>query len=225
MGRVFRAVLTDNGTEFSDERAIADLVGEGPGETRLFYCDPRRSDQKGACERNHVEIRKLLPKGSGLRFDRLAPADLALAMSHVNSEPRGALRFSTPAPPFRALLGDAAAALRTLAAPRAQAGGTARLDLTLAGTTAEQVAAGIAGYYKDAATVKVHALNEALPENGLYSNAMAGTDRMELYMTVNAAGDQMMLVSLFDNLGKGSSGAAVQCMNLMLGFEETAGLE
>lgn len=111
MGRVFRAVLTDNGTEFSDERAIADLVGEGPGETRLFYCDPRRSDQKGACERNHVEIRKLLPKGSGLRFDRLAPADLALAMSHVNSEPRGALGFSTPARAFRAMLGEDAAAL------------------------------------------------------------------------------------------------------------------
>ena len=99
------------------------------------------------------------------------------------------------------------------------------LDLTLAGTTAEQVAAGIAGYYKDAATVKVHGLNETLPENGLYSNAMAGTDRMELYLTVNAAGDQMMLVSVFDNLGKGSSGAAVQCMNLMLGLEETKGLE
>ena len=99
------------------------------------------------------------------------------------------------------------------------------LDLTLAGSTAEQVAEGIAAYYKDAATVKVHALNEALPENGLYSNAMADTDRMELYMTVNAAGDQMMLVSVFDNLGKGSSGAAVQCMNLMLGLEETEGLE
>lgn len=54
---------------------------------------------------------------------------------------------------------------------------------------------------------------------------MAGTDRMELYSTVNAAGDQMMLVSLFDNLGKGSSGAAVQCMNLMLGLPETQGLE
>ena len=109
--RVFRAVLTDNGAEFSDERAIAALLGEGPGETRLFYCDPRRSDQKGACERNHVEIRKLLPKGSGLRFDRLAPADLALAMSHVNSEPRGALGFSTPARAFRAMLGEDAAAL------------------------------------------------------------------------------------------------------------------
>lgn len=109
--RVFRAVLTDNGAEFSDEGAIAALLGEGPGETRLFYCDPRRSDQKGACERNHVEIRKLLPKGAGLRFDRLSPADMALAMSHVNSEPRGALGFSTPARAFRAMLGDDAAAL------------------------------------------------------------------------------------------------------------------
>ena len=90
---------------------------------------------------------------------------------------------------------------------------------------AEAVAEGIADYYKDGAAVSVHALNEPLPENGLYSNAMAGTDRMELYLTVNAAGDQMMLVSLFDNLGKGSSGAAVQCMNLMLGLEETKGLE
>ena len=111
MGRVFRAVLTDNGAEFSDEGAVAALLGEGPGETRLFYCDPGRSDQKGACERNHVEIRKLLPKGAGIRFDRLAPADLALAMSHVNSEPRGALGFSTPARAFRAMLGDDAAAL------------------------------------------------------------------------------------------------------------------
>lgn len=110
-GRVFRAVLTDNGAEFSDEGAIAALIGEGPGETRLFYCDPRRSDQKGACERNHVEIRKLLPKGRGLRFDRLVPADLSLAMSHVNSEPRGALGFATPARAFRAMLGEDAAEL------------------------------------------------------------------------------------------------------------------
>ena len=99
------------------------------------------------------------------------------------------------------------------------------LDLKLAGTTAGQVAESIAAYYKDGATVSVHALNEPLPENGLYSNALSGSDRMELYLTVNAAGDQMMLISLFDNLGKGSSGAAVQCMNLMLGLNETEGLE
>ena len=111
MARVFGAVLTDNGSEFADEGTIAALLGEREGETRLFYCDPGRSDQKGACERNHVEIRKLLPKGRGLRFDRLAPADLSLAMSHVNSEPRGALGFATPARAFRAMLGADAEAL------------------------------------------------------------------------------------------------------------------
>ena len=42
---------------------------------------------------------------------RLVMADLALAMSHVNSEPRGALGFATPARAFRAMLGEDAAAL------------------------------------------------------------------------------------------------------------------
>ena len=112
MGRVFRAVLTDNGAEFADcagiERSALDPAAR---RCSVYYCDARQSQQKGGCERNHVEIRKLLPKGAGLRFDRLSPADMALAMSHVNSEPRGALGFSTPARAFRAMLGDDAAAL------------------------------------------------------------------------------------------------------------------
>lgn len=90
--RAFGAVLTDNGGEFADEGAIAALIGERDGETRLFYCDPRQSQQKGACEKNHVEIRKLLPKGAGARFDRLTAEDCALLMSQVNSEPRGGAR-------------------------------------------------------------------------------------------------------------------------------------
>ena len=55
--------------------------------------------------------KKKPPRKDGIRFDRLAPADLALAMSHVNSEPRGALGFATPARAFRAMLGGDAAAL------------------------------------------------------------------------------------------------------------------
>lgn len=47
--RMFRCVLTDNGAEFSDEEALGHVLCEQPGETRLFYCDPRRSDQKGVC--------------------------------------------------------------------------------------------------------------------------------------------------------------------------------
>ena len=76
-------------SEFADEGAIAELLGERDGGDReLFYCDPGRASRR-ACEKNHVEIRKLLPKGAGVRFDRLTAADCALLMSQVNSEPRG----------------------------------------------------------------------------------------------------------------------------------------
>ena len=109
--RVFAVVLTDNGSEFADEAGIATALCERPGETRLFYCDPMRSDQKGACERNHVEIRKLLPKGRGISFDRLAPADCALLMGQVNSEPRGSLAFMCPSRMLLAAYGDDARAL------------------------------------------------------------------------------------------------------------------
>ena len=111
MRRVFRLVLTDNGGEFADEGAIADLLDEGAGETRLYYCEPRRADQKGGCERNHVELRKLLPKGRGIRLDRLAREDAALVMSQVNSEPRGKLAWRTPAEMLLAAFGDDARAL------------------------------------------------------------------------------------------------------------------
>lgn len=144
-----------------------------------------------------------------------APKSYGLTLGHKHLPEMQAISGLAHAPAFVPVVCDYYCGMQVLVP----------LDLKLAGTTAEQVADGLAEYYKNGATVSVHGLNEPLPENGLYSNALAGGDRMELYCTVNAAGDQMMLVSLFDNLGKGSSGAAVQCMNIMLGLEETAGLE
>ena len=55
------------------------------------------------------------------------------------------------------------------------------------------------------------------------ANAMAGRD--SLLLIVNGSENQTIVTALFDNLGKGASGAAVQNMNLALGFEETCGLE
>lgn len=52
---------------------------------RPYYCGPARTDQKGGCEKNHEEIRKLLPKGRGIRLDRLTRTDAALVMSQVSS--------------------------------------------------------------------------------------------------------------------------------------------
>lgn len=106
-----RRVVTDNGAEFADEGALAARLGERDGETRLYYCDPMRADQKGGCERNHVEIRKLLPKGRGIRFDRLTREDASLVISQVNSEPRGKLAWRAPSEMLVAALGDDGRAL------------------------------------------------------------------------------------------------------------------
>ena len=53
-------------------------------------------------------------------------------------------------------------------------------------------------------------------------NSLSGKDTMEI--TVAGNSDRILLVSRFDNLGKGASGAAIQNMNLLLGLDETAGL-
>ena len=56
----------------------------------------------------------------------------------------------------------------------------------------------------------------------MWRRPSSGKDSLELI--VNGHSDQTIITALFDNLGKGASGAAVQNMNLMLGFEETQGL-
>ncbi|MBR2548291.1 MAG: N-acetyl-gamma-glutamyl-phosphate reductase [Eubacterium sp.] len=61
------------------------------------------------------------------------------------------------------------------------------------------------------------------PEDGfLYSDTMAGSDGFEIMVSGNS--DRILLVSRFDNLGKGASGAAVQNLNIMLGTDEWKGL-
>jgi N-acetyl-gamma-glutamyl-phosphate reductase len=53
--------------------------------------------------------------------------------------------------------------------------------------------------------------------------AFSGRDDMEVTVTGNE--ERILLVSRFDNLGKGASGAAIQNMNIVLGLPETTGLE
>ena len=99
-----------------------------------------------------------------------------------------------------------------------------RMEL-LPGVTPEQVARALADYYAGEKLFTVHPLGQLPGDGMLAAGGLQGTDRIELYTTASPDGSQMLLISLFDNLGKGSSGAAVQCMNIMLGLEETAGLE
>ena len=65
---------------------------------------------------------------------------------------------------------------------------------------------------------------EQMDEEGFLSGAgLSGKDTMEIAVCGNE--DRILLLSRYDNLGKGASGAAVQCLNLVLGVEPTTGLE
>ncbi len=77
-----------------------------------------------------------------------------------------------------------------------------------------------AEYYASQNFIKV-AQKEELPAY-LPANALAGTNLLEIYVGGND--DMVLLCSLFDNLGKGASGAAVQNMNIMLGLDERTSL-
>jgi len=61
-----------------------------------------------------------------------------------------------------------------------------------------------------------------LTEPFIPANTLAGTNMMELFVCGND--ERIMITSRFDNLGKGASGAAVQCMNIMMGLDEAEGL-
>lgn len=90
----------------------------------------------------------------------------------------------------------------------------------LPGVTAQQIADVYAQQYANTALVR--ALAYSAENMFLASDCLSGKDTMQVGVYGND--ERLLLVSRFDNLGKGASGAAIQCMNLALGLPETAGL-
>lgn len=77
-------------------------------------------------------------------------------------------------------------------------------------------------YYKDQPMIQVKTESD-IPKTGfLGANALEGKNKIEIFILGNE--ERMTLMSRFDNLGKGASGAAIQCMNIMLGLKEDLGL-
>jgi N-acetyl-gamma-glutamyl-phosphate reductase len=87
----------------------------------------------------------------------------------------------------------------------------------------DEVQAVLTTAYADERFVTVTSRDEADAIKTLDPEGLNGTNRMTLFVFGND--EQARLVALLDNLGKGASGAAVQNLNLMLGLEESAGLE
>ena len=85
-------------------------------------------------------------------------------------------------------------------------------------------AADIAKIYGELYDGEIVFFRENCDEDGFLSAAAySGTDCMEI--SVHGSEDRILLVARYDNLGKGASGAAVECMNIALGLPPATGLE
>ncbi len=100
--RLFQVILGDRGIEFGNPYAIeCDRYGEI--KTRMFYCDPYCSWQKGMLEKNHEFIRAVLPKGES--FNDLSQEDVDVMINHINNYPRESLNGASPFDLSEVLLG------------------------------------------------------------------------------------------------------------------------
>ncbi|EKQ57325.1 MULTISPECIES: IS30 family transposase [unclassified Clostridium] len=90
---LFPVILTDNGTEFQFPKRLECDAG-GEIRTKIYYCNPNSSWQKGMIEKNHEYIRYVIPKGHSL--DSYTQKDATILMNHINSEARDSLNGCTP---------------------------------------------------------------------------------------------------------------------------------
>jgi len=89
--------------------------------------------------------------------------------------------------------------------------------------TPEEIHKVFSDFYKGQKFIKVMPLDAQAGEGNMLSgNACSGLDGLRIFVTGND--DRVVLSSQFDNLGKGASGAAIQCLNIALGCEEDKGL-
>lgn len=78
-------------------------------------------------------------------------------------------------------------------------------------------------YYKDEPFIKVMPFGAETEANGFIgANNLSGRDSLQIFVTGNS--ERLLVTSRFDNLGKGASGAAVQCLNIVMGCDEAKGL-
>lgn len=91
---LFPIILTDNGHEFFDVLNIECDHKTGKQISKVFYCDPHESCQKGGIEKNHEFIRYVLPKGTP--FENLTQNDCHILANHINSLCRKSLNNKCP---------------------------------------------------------------------------------------------------------------------------------
>ena len=142
-----------------------------------------------------------------------APRQYALKQKHKHLPEMQAVTGLDYAPIFSPIVADYYSGM-TVTVPL-------HTRLLCGSATPDSVRELLAKHYKGQPLVRVL---DSEPETGFIgSNNLSGKDYMEI--TVSGNEDRILIASRFDNLGKGASGAAIQCMNIMLGLDETTGLQ
>ena len=139
-----------------------------------------------------------------------APRQYGIAQTHKHLPEMTAVCGLDNSPAFSPVVADRYSGMAATGPPfRSQINGTAE---------------DIKKVYKEKYNGSVVKYKEEFDECGFVSsNKLTGKDSMEI--SVSGNGERILLISRYDNLGKGASGAAVECMNIVLGVDKTTGLE
>lgn len=89
---IFKSITVDNGAEFSNRKGMEKSIFKGI-RTKLYYCHPYSSWERGSNERLNREIRRLIPKGSNIAH--YSPKEIQRVQDWVNSYPREILGYRT----------------------------------------------------------------------------------------------------------------------------------
>ncbi len=95
--KIFRSITVDNGSEFSDCEGMETSINGGQ-RTKMYYCHPYSSYERGSNENLNKMFRRLYPKGTN--FDNVPDEDIIAAADWMNNYPRKVLGRTTAARVF-----------------------------------------------------------------------------------------------------------------------------
>ena len=100
--KVFQTITIDNGSEFSDYEGLEQSCRKKGARTKVYYCHPYSSYERGSNENQNKMIRRHYPKGVSL--DKVTPADTRKLEKWINNYPRGIFDYYTSADLYEACI-------------------------------------------------------------------------------------------------------------------------
>ena len=101
---VFKTITVDNGTEFSNCEGMETSIFKAGGQrTKVYYCHPYCSSERGSNEKQNQMIRRKFPKGTN--FDKVSPKEVRMVEEWLNRYPRKILGWYSSADLFNQIFG------------------------------------------------------------------------------------------------------------------------